>query len=190
MKCYRCPFIQEEFDKRIQMWDGRGRNGLIDYDEAESEHVDYCYCEKVGHKLYAGRCSDAECVTEEEWNQYREEHGLLPILRYIIDDSEENQKQIDILPKETKMQRKRRRMAEYRDHLRELSKYHRICSGAYPADRNKNYDDENPVRYIRCYNPRRAKWIKKYCNKKVRRTKGVASRKGYRKVSDYDWMLW
>lgn len=183
MKCYKCPYIQEQFDENIQRWDDD--EYLIEWSEAELDYVNYCFCEKMGHKLYAGRCSDAEHITKEEWNIYREEHGLPP-----IEDSEESQDEVDNIPQETKMQKKRRRREEYNQHLKRLSKYHRVCSGAYPVDKNNGYDAENPIRYIRCYNPPRAKWIKKYCNKKVRRKKGIASRGAYKKASEYKWMLW
>lgn len=185
MTCINCPYIREEFDERIKRLDEVC--GHIEYDEADYDHADYCYCDKVnGKPTIMGRCSDAERITKEEWDIYREEHGLPP-----IEVSEESQDEIDNIPQETKMQKKRRRREEYNQHLKKLSERpHRTFLGAYPADKNKKYDEENPVRYIRCYNPRRARWIKKYCNRKVRRTKGVASRKGYRKVSDYDWLLW
>ena len=51
--------------------------------------------------------------------------------------------------------------------------------------------DEEKGRYIRYYQPRRAKWIKKYCNRAVRRYKGRLTNKGtYRKVAEFWWMMW
>ena len=46
-------------------------------------------------------------------------------------------------------------------------------------------------RYIRYYQPRRAKFVKRKCNRAVRRYKGDLSAKGsYRKVSEYWWEIW
>lgn len=52
------------------------------------------------------------------------------------------------------------------------------------------YNDEKG-RYIRYWQPRRAKFAKRKCNRAVRRYKGALSSKGaYRKVSEYWWDIW
>jgi hypothetical protein len=51
--------------------------------------------------------------------------------------------------------------------------------------------DKEKGRYIRCYQPRRAKFVKRKCNRAVRRYKGSLSTKGsYRKISEYWWDIW
>lgn len=51
--------------------------------------------------------------------------------------------------------------------------------------------DEKRDRYIRCYQPHRAKFVKHKCNRAVRRYKGALTSKGsYRKVSEYWWEIW
>ena len=51
--------------------------------------------------------------------------------------------------------------------------------------------NEKKGRYIRCYQPRRAKFVKRKCNRAVRRYKGALPTKGfYRKVSEYWWEIW
>lgn len=51
--------------------------------------------------------------------------------------------------------------------------------------------DEEKGRYIRCYQPRRAKFVKRKCNRAVRRYKGPLPDKGsYRKVSEFWWEIW
>ena len=184
MKCYKCPMIKEEFDWRIRVSE---KLGLTEYDVAEFNNVDCCNCEKMGGKLsIVGRCSDAEYLTKEEWDQYREEHDLPPIENY----SEECKEKENNVPKETKIQRKRNRDKEYKKKLVRLWKDSGSFCGAYPVDEKGKFDDENPVRYKRLYTTKRAKWIKQYCNKKVRRGKNIPSKGGYRKYSGFAWMLW
>ena len=53
------------------------------------------------------------------------------------------------------------------------------------------YFDEEKGRYIRCWQPRRAKYVKNKCNRAVRRYKGPLNTKGaYRKISEYWWEIW
>ena len=56
---------------------------------------------------------------------------------------------------------------------------------------NGVYFDEEKGRYIRYWQPRRAKFVKRKCNRAVRRYKGELNTKGaYRKVSEYWWEIW
>lgn len=56
---------------------------------------------------------------------------------------------------------------------------------------NGVYFSEKKGRYIRYWQPRRAKYIKRKCNRAVRRYKGALNTKGaYRKVSEYWWEIW
>lgn len=194
MKCYKCPMIKEQFDNRIKKLDGSSICGLIYYDEAEYDHIDYCYCDKMGADLYMGRCTDAERLTEEEWDKYREEHDLAPILHRGLYDDEEQEivlkgEEIDPVPEPTKKQKKRLRDERYKERLKRLSEYSGF-SGAYPVGEDGYYDNENPIRYKRIYNPPRAKWLKRDCNKRIRRHKDVVKRSGYKKQSEYSWRLW
>lgn len=51
--------------------------------------------------------------------------------------------------------------------------------------------DETRGRYIRYWQPRRAKFVKRQCNRQVRRYRGHLSAKGsYRRVADYWWAIW
>ena len=51
--------------------------------------------------------------------------------------------------------------------------------------------DEEKGRYIRCYQPRRAKIVKRKCNRAVRRYKGSLPTKGsYRIVSEFWLDIW
>lgn len=51
--------------------------------------------------------------------------------------------------------------------------------------------DEKKGRYIRCWQPRRAQWVKNQCNRAVRRYKGTLPTKGsYRKVAEFWWNVW
>ena len=51
--------------------------------------------------------------------------------------------------------------------------------------------DEERGRYIRCWQPRIAKFVKRKCNRAVRRYKGSLTGKGsYRKISEYWWEIW
>lgn len=188
MKCYKCPFLKDDFDFRIARLNGTDICGEIEWDEVEYDHVDYCYCEKMGAKLcITGRCSEAEMITKKEWDEYREQHHMSPI---VDSDTEEENKAIDPVPKPTKKQKKRARDRRYKNHLRKIFRRSSFFSGAYPVDKEGRYDPENPVRYKREYNPPRAKWIKRHCNKRVRKGKDVPQNNGYRKFSEYMWELW
>ena len=190
MKCYKCPMIKDEFDMRIQRLDNFC--GLIEYDEAEYNHVDYCYCEKMGGKLnIVGRCSDAERMTEEEWKQYREEYGLPSIEDEYIDLEDYKTNTCD-LPQQTKIQRKRNRDKKYKEHLKRISDYGNYPPPSYPVDENGDYCKDNPVRYKRfTYKPGKKKYLRKLSNNKVRKAKDLSSKgSGYRRLFDYWWSLW
>ena len=51
--------------------------------------------------------------------------------------------------------------------------------------------DEERGRYIRYWQPRRAKFLKRKCNREVRRYKGSLPAKGtYRRVSEFWYEMW
>ena len=185
MKCYKCPCIKEQFDDRVQRLDGTDICGYIEWDEVDYDHVSYCYCEKMGHPLYGGRCQDAECITEKEWDEYRELNGMPPIQK-----EEPLEQEIEPIPEPTKKQKKRYRDKKYQRHLKGIFYRNHFLSGAYPVNKEGEYDPDNPVRYKREYNPPRARWIKRHCNKRIRRRKDVPNRGGYHKASEYWWELW
>ena len=199
MKCVNCPYIQEQLKNRITMT-LKYDDFIPDFEAAEYEEIDYCYCEKLGHPLYAGRCSDAEVMDESDWEQWLVKNG------FDLDKVENNVKydvQITNDPinepiTETKKQKKRRRD---RKHFNKQKRLYKALERWYPTPIWPRYEhdewwrDENErgdILYFRGYHHNRFKqWLKKQSNKKIRRTKGLA-RKGnvWKKVFDLWWELW
>lgn len=197
MKCLFCSYIQEELISRIKQ--------VIEiYDEIPSlyfiitEVLSNCYCDKTGWKLYGGRCDESEMITEEDYIKFLIENGFIesddpindPKKQYVDPIKQHIEQHIE----ETKIQRKRNRDKKYKKQLKKIWIYgNKYLASAFPCNKQGSYTEEDAedfVRYKRVYNPRRAKFLKRLCNKKVRRGKDIPSRGGYRKYSDYSWMLW
>lgn len=199
MKCYKCPMIKKEFDQRILRLDCSEYCGFIYWEDVESDHVDYCYCDKTGGKLYhTGRCNEAELITEEEWDVYREEHGLKSTEETLgaIDDPLNDQISDPLKP--TKKQKKRVRDKKHKE---KQSRIYNALSNWYPTPmwpRYKNDEwwrdegERGKILYFKTSHHNRYKqWLKKQSNKKIRRTKGVPKRgKGFKKIFDLWWELW
>lgn len=197
MKCVNCPYIQEQLKDRIET--ALRYDGFIpDYKSAEYEDVDYCYCEKVGHKLYAGRCSDAEYMDEDEWFGFLYCNGFDLSLIGKYDDDFQPDDTINDTLKETKKQKKRRRNKK---HFRRQLRIYDALKRWYPTPmwpRYKNDEwwrdegERGEILYFRTSHHNRYKqWLKKQSNKKIRRTKGVPKRgKGFKKFFDLWWELW
>lgn len=196
MKCIHCPYIQEELKNRIEMelkYDGF----ISDYESAEYEHIDYCYCNKVGHKLYAGRCSDAEYMDKDEWVGFLYCNGFdLNLVESFDDNFQPNDTLNDTL-KETKKEKKRRRNRKY--FCKQLRIYDALKrwypTPMWPRYENDEWRDESEkgeILYFRTSHHNRYKqWLKKQSNKRVRKTKGVPKRgKGFKKIFDLWWELW
>ena len=196
MKCYKCPYIREQFDDRIQRLDGSDLCGLIEYDEAEYDHVDYCYCEKMGHDLYAGRCDDAEHITEKEWVEYREEHGLPPtkIPNPVVSDEDVLAYHYIITSKQKKRvgdKKHRKRM----DRIYDTVGRHWIVP-FWPVYENDEFWREEWEHGKTLYykHPGRnhyKRWLKKQSNKKIRRKGEPTKKRGLlHKLFDFWWELW
>ena len=192
MKCVNCPYIQEELKDRIRT-EFKYNGFKSDYVSVEYEHIDYCYCDKVGHKLYAGRCSDAEYMDEDEWFSFLYCNGFdLNLVESFDDNFQPNDTLNDTL-KETKKQKKRRR--DKKHYLKQLRIYDALKQW-YPTPMWPKYkekdDNENEILYFRTSHHNRYKqWLKKQSNKKIRRAKGVPKRgKGFKKIFDLWWELW
>ena len=196
MKCYKCSFIQEQFDERIQSLDGTEICGLIEYDEAEYDHVDYCYCEKIGHRLYVGRCEDAARLTKEEWDQYREEHGLEPLKKYKHKPTDE-----EVLEYEYKITQKQRRRIGDKKYRKRLDRIYDDVGRHWIVPFWPKYEkdewwredtDHGKTLYYKFPGRNHYKrWLKKQSNKKIRR-KGEPTQKkrGLFKLFDLWWELW
>ena len=192
MKCYNCPMIKEEFDQRILRLDCSEYCGFIYWEDVESDHVDYCYCDKTGGKLcLTGRCNEAEQITEEEWDVYREEHGLKSTEETLgaIDDPLNDPINDPLKP--TKKQKKRVRDKKYKEKQRRLyaSKYkHKWFPRMWPVF---GKDRETILYYNELGKLRYKQFLKKQSNRKIRRTDEVPKKGSkWKKLFDLDWELW
>lgn len=196
MKCFYCPMIQDEMWNRIDNWI-KYEGYVPSAEDIEDEIIAYCWCGKVGYKIWYTICYENtpyNRLTEEEWTEYCKKYDIPYVYPYENNDTKEKQEFLDCIPKVTKKQKKRLTDQKYKRKLRKLWKESTGWgSGAFPVDINGNYvrdDEEEFVRYKRQYNPRRAKYLRRIGNKKVRKGKDIPSRSGYRKVFDFCWELW
>lgn len=62
-------------------------------------------------------------------------------------------------------------------------------SPAYPCDKDREFNKEDPEYYKREYRGQRSKWLKKNCNKKLRNSNEEELFKNgeYKKNSDFWW---
>lgn len=199
MECFDCPIIQKELWDRINGWI-EWEGYIPSAEDIEDKIISNCWCEKIEYKIWFTKCDDQipyNRLTEAEWVTYCNQNNIPYVYPY-EDSKQDNKEDKDVLeyiPEVTKRQRKR-----YIDqkHKKKLRKLWKECSGwgsgAYPVDINGDYirdDEEGFVRYKRSYNPRRAKYIKNLCNRKLRRTKkDIPSKGGYRRINEYWWLLW
>ena len=191
MKCYKCPMIKEEFDQRILRLDCSEYCGFIYWEDVESDHVDYCYCDKTGGKLcLTGRCDEAEYITEEEWEDYRKAYGLITLddTLLFIDDTINDPINDPLKP--TKKQKKRVRDKKYKE---KQSRIYNALSNWYPTPMWPRYKDaDGKVFYFKVPGRNHYKrWLKKEANKRVRRTKDAPKNgKSYRKFLNIFRELW
>lgn len=59
MRCRDCPYIREEFERRINHKNIRKFYPEVSWATVKDIEEAHCYCPKTGAKLYLGRCSDA-----------------------------------------------------------------------------------------------------------------------------------
>lgn len=191
MKCIECPYIKDEFHEKIEFYKrcmDRGYEKEFPTIECLQDMIEHCECEKLGWELGPiGTCEkNAKMISDNDYEAI--------ITKYFGEQNENNSTKENIEPEETKIQKKRIRDEKYKGHLRQLwNENKRWFSSCYPCDSKGSYAEENSedfVRYKRVYNPRRAKFLRRIANKKVRKSKNVPRRGGYKKVYDYVWELW
>lgn len=191
MSCRDCPYVKEEFDRRVNWYlDEYEQNGSPNdiygdctLDDIKKFEIESCWCDKTGGKLNMyGQCGDAEDV---------------------------------VVPMFSRRKRARRTKRE-RDqkHKAYLKRLYEASSEAphpvYPIDKNgkitcfESYMSytgeliipEEAVYFKRHYLSKRKwnafKYYKKHSNKMVHRYKGELPVKGngYRKIFDYWWTIY
>ena len=187
MNCKDCPYIKDEFDRRIQWYeeyviehgipnDIYGYATLEDMKEWIQNHS---WCEKTGGKVWwYGQCSDAHSS--------------------IVMSNKVNKKRnnVNFIKHNSKMSKKRERDWKHRNHAKKISEN----STGWPC--GYYYKDEIYVRgygyvknpkpyYKRIYRGQRSKWIKKMCNRSVRRYKGKIPNGGsYKKIDEFWWEMY
>ncbi len=201
-ECFYCPIIQEELWNRINAWE-KFNGSLPDAQDIEDKIISSCYCDKTEYKIWYITCEENtsyQRLTEEEWVDYCNIHHIEYVNPYIWNESD-NVKEIeekiwDYKPEITKKQKKRIRDKKYRRKLRKLWENNKSYypSPSYPVDKFGEYIDENEegfIRYQRQYSPRRAKYLRKVSNKKVRKGKNFSTKgSGYKRVYDLWYELW
>ena len=198
-KCFYCPIIQEELWGRIYSW-SKWEGYIPSADEIEDNIIPCCWCDKTGYKIWYAKCSDQipyNRLTENEWSTVCDQLDI-PYAYLYEDNKEDNKEDKDVLkyiPIITKRQKKRNRDQKYKRKLRML--WHGSSGwgpGAHPVDINGDYicdEEEEFVRYKRQYNSRRAKYLRKVSNKKIRKKNDIPLKgSGYKKGFDLMWELW
>lgn len=195
-KCFYCPYIQQEMWQRINNWI-KYEGYIPSAEDIEDEIIPYCWCDKTGYKIWFSLCEDRslyERLTETEWAEFCEINGVDYEYPYEEEFMAEEKDILEYIPTMTKRQRKRYRNQKYQKKLKKLWNYNRnwYPTPAYPVDKDKEFTntEEEIVRYMREYSPRRAKYLRKISNKRVRKAKEIFSRCGYKKLFDYQWELW
>lgn len=168
MKCKNCSYIKEELDKRVSWYKDKRTiwyNTYKDmtYGDIANQEEEYCWCEKVGGKIWqCGICDDAYSQIDEPAHKSKK-----------------------------KRRTKRERDLKYKRHLEYISKNSNgYPSPAYPVDKygihvhtNQWYvwfPDTTPQKiayYKRWYRSNNGKagssrYHKKMSNRKIRRYKG------------------
>lgn len=212
MKCLFCPLIQDELLTRLNDYI-RFYNTIPCKDDAWDSILS-CECDKIGSLIGFEQCEECNSyvgITEEEWEDWCNINGF-PYRIADFDSVKENNKDIqdNILhnmqdheediplveaPKPTKKQIKRNRKERYQNHLKQIQEKGKYwISGIWPVDKNGDYvRDDSPefVRFKRGYRGKRSKYIKRHCNKRIRRKDNFPLKgNGYRKASEFWWELW
>lgn len=180
MKCRDCPYGEEDFKRRMYWYEKTVKeqgipNDIYHYltpEDTPDEFEQFLWCDKVGGKVYwAYKCTDA------------------------YDNNSDISKQIN--HSKQKRRNKRERDQKYKDHLKFLAEY----PSGYPSPaiyRDKIFIHgqgyvENPKPYYkRYYREKRAKYIKRMSNKKIRRYKSDVPKKGNwcHKLYDFWWEMY
>lgn len=155
MFCKDCPCVSEEFERRMEFTQ-----------EPENAEM-YCWCEKLGTKLWYGTCEDGK---------------LLCI---------ENQTPKKIISNKRKPTNKQERKDKEKYKLQQISK---LYQGAYPVDakfikiRKDKYVHADIPNYKTFYRPKRIRYayFKKYSNKIIRYYDGeISNGSHYKRISDF-----
>lgn len=203
MECLFCPYIQDELLSRLNNYI-RFDNTIPDKDDAWDSILS-CECEKVGTficwGIHCDRCNGWNGITEEEWEDWCRLNNF-PCKTSDLDKINENNYE-DIIddyllvkvPEPTKKQIKRDREERYQNHLKQIQQRKKYwIGGAWPVDKDGHYvSDDSPefVRFKRGYRGKRSKYIKRHCNKRIRRKDNFSLKgNGYRKASEFWWELW
>ena len=173
MECRNCPYVKDDFEKRIdwynKFYNNAKENGYKGYLETLEEYANEaeqsCWCDKTGGKVWwYGQCSDAYSDIPKHKNCSKR-----------------------------KKRNKRERDLKYKNRLKYLAEN----TSGYPS--SAVYTDEmwikghgyvkNPKPYYkRLYRSKRSKYLKRLSNKKIRRYNGELH-KGYHchKLFDFWW---
>ena len=191
MNCKDCPYIKDEFDRRIQWYeeyvtehgipnDIYGYATLEDMKEWIQNHS---WCEKTGGKVWwYGQCSDAHSPT---------------VMSNKVNKKRNN---VNFIKHNSKISKKRERDWKHRNHAEKLARIteHR-WSQAYYLKTKDWYIRDGYIEIIECKKPyyqriyrgQRSKWIKKQCNRSVRRYKGKIPNGGsYKKIDEFWWEMY
>lgn len=189
MNCRDCPYIKDEFESRMCRYNISVENddgGLIDfyhgasYEDVEADMEEHCWCEKTGGKVWwYGQCSDAHSPTVMS-NKVNKKHNNVNFIKH-----------------NSKMSKKRERDWKHRNHAKKLANIYQY--GWWPPYYYKHeewvtgygwYELQKPY-YQRIYRGQRSKWIKKQCNRSVRRYKGKIPNGGfYKKIDEFWWEMY
>ena len=182
MNCKDCPYIEEQFNSRISAYDFDHllKTGVYSKEEYENEIMMGCWCEKTGGKVWwYGQCSDAHSPT------------------VMFNKVNKKRNNVNFIKHNSKMSKKRERDWKHRNHAKKLANIYQY--GWWPPYYYKTREwvkgygmYEIPKTYYqRIYRGQRSKWIKKQCNRSVRRYKGKIPNGGfYKKIDEFWWEMY
>lgn len=201
MECLFCPLMQDELLIRLNNYI-RFEDTIPCKDDAWDSILS-CECDKIGTLIWfahCDRCNGWNGITEEEWEEWCNVNGFpYRATDPIVNENNNEDIMDDYLlvnaPKPTKKQKKRDREKRYQNHLKQIQERGKYwISGVWPVDKNGDYvRDDSPdfVRFKRGYRGKRSKYIKRHCNKRIRRKDNFPLKgNGYRKASEFWWELW
>lgn len=176
MECRNCPYIKEQLDIKMGHYQNYiNAHGIpndiwwdMNYEEVLDSEVQYCYCGKMGNKLWYGTCEDL----------------------YIIEKKQKSHSK-------RKRRNKRERDLKHKNYLKRMCKTNHKFP-VYYNDRLVIHDDykikfiDNPNPYYkRFYRGKRSKYLKRQSNKKIRKYKGeIPNGFGCHKLFDFWWEMY
>ena len=184
MNCRDCPYIREQFNRRMISYEYLMNNCNYTEEECKKEAEESCWCDKTGGKVWwYGQCSDAHSPTVM-FNKKNKKCKNVKFIKH----------------KNGKMGKKREREIKHRNHAKKIEKIYQYgwCPPYYYKKEKWLIEDghieiielQKPY-YQRNYRGHRSKWIKKQCNRSVRRYKGKIPNGGsYKKIDDFWWEMY